>query len=140
LDLHPFIGPARVIALSDQARIRRDDLEPFDLTSTPRLLIRTDGWPDHSRFPTSIPVLDEDVPAWLHKQRVILLGLDLPSVDGLDSKALPNHHALATHGITILEGLKLADVPTGRYELLALPMRLVGADGAPVRAILRDLP
>jgi arylformamidase len=140
LDLLPFLGPARVINLPNRTQIRREDLERFDLTSTPRLLIRTNVWTDHTQFPTSIPVMDEDVPAWLHQQRVILIGLDLPSVDHLDSKALPNHHALGNHGITILEGLNLADVPDGRYELLALPMRLAGADGAPVRAILRDLP
>jgi arylformamidase len=75
----------------------------------------------------------------LHQQGVVLLGLDVPSVDDLDSKALPNHHALCSHGITILEGLNLITAPEGRYELLALPMRIVGADGAPVRAILRDL-
>ena len=138
LDLLPFLGPARVISLPDRAHIRREDLERFDLTNTPRLLIRTNAWTDHTRFPASIPVMDEDVPEWLHQSRVILIGLDLPSVDALDSKALPNHHALGKHGITILEGLNLADVPEGAYELLALPLKLVGADGAPVRAILRD--
>jgi arylformamidase len=82
--------------------------------------------------------MDEDVPAWLHHHGVVLIGVDVPSVDHLDSKALPNHHALGKHGITILEGLNLSEVPAGRYELLALPLKLVGADGAPVRAILRD--
>jgi arylformamidase len=138
VDLHPFIGPARVIPLVDRPRIRRADLERFDLSDTPRVLLRTGGWTDHARFPASIPVMDEDVPAWLHEQGVILVGLDLPSVDDLDSKTLPNHHALATYGISILESLDLAAVPAGIYELLALPMKLVAADGAPVRAVLRD--
>jgi arylformamidase len=138
LDLHPFIGPAQVISLTDRKLIRREDIEPFDVTSTPRLLIRTNAWTDHTQFPTSIPVMDEDVPAWLNQQGVILVGVDVPSVDHLDSKALPNHHALGALGITILEGLNLSEVPAGRYELLALPLKLVGADGAPVRAILRD--
>jgi arylformamidase len=138
LDLHPFIGPAQVIRLTDRLRLRREDLEPFDLAATPRVLFRTDGWTDHTRFPTGIPVMDEDVPAWLHQQGVVLVGVDVPSVDRLDSKTLPNHHAPGAHGITILESLDLSDVPGGAYELLALPMRLVAADGAPVRAILRD--
>jgi arylformamidase len=138
LDLHPFIGPARVIALTDRAQLRREDLEPFDLSDTPRVLLRTDSWTDHSRFPTSIPVMDEDVPAWLHHHGVVLVGVDVPSVDHLDSKTLPNHHALGAYGITILEGLDLLSVPACRYELLALPLKLVGADGAPVRAVLRD--
>jgi arylformamidase len=138
LDLHALVGPARVISLTDRVRIRREDLEPFDLSDTPRVLLRTDGWTDHTRFPTSIPVMDQAVPAWLHQKGVILVGIDVPSVDHLDSKDLPNHHAMGAYGITILEGLDLADVPAGRYELVALPMRIVGADGAPVRAILRD--
>jgi arylformamidase len=138
LDLHPFIGPARVIPLLGRLRLRREDLEPFDLAGTPRVLLRTDGWTDHTHFPTSIPVMDEDVPAWLHQQGVVLVGVDVPSVDRLDSKTLPNHLALGAYGITILESLDLSLVPGGLYELLALPMRLVGADGAPVRAILRD--
>jgi arylformamidase len=138
LDLNPFIGPARVISLIGRLRIRREDIKAFDFSGTPRVLFRTDAWSDHTVFPTSIPVMDEDVPAWLHQQGVVLVGVDVPSVDALDSKTLPNHHALGTYGITIVEGLCLSEVPAGRYELLALPMRLMGADGAPVRAVLRD--
>jgi arylformamidase len=137
-DLRAFVGPARVIEVVGRSRLRLQDLEPFDLSRTPRVLFRTDGWTDHSKFPERIPVMDEDVPAWLHRQGVILIGVDVPSVDALDSKALPNHHALGAQGITILESLDLAGVPAGVYELLALPMKLVAADGAPVRAILRD--
>ena len=138
LDLHPFLGPARVISLTDRTLIRRVDLEPFDLSGTPRVLFRTDSWKDHSQFPTSVPVMDEDVPAWLHQKGVVLIGVDVPSVDQLDSKTLPIHHSLGSYKITILESLDLSRIPPGRYELLALPMKLVAADGAPVRAILRD--
>jgi arylformamidase len=63
----------------------------------------------------------------------------VPSVDALDSKDLPVHHALGRHGIAILESLGLAGVPEGVYELVALPLRLAGADGSPVRAVLRAL-
>jgi arylformamidase len=138
LDLDRFIGLCRVIPLLECSRIRKQDLEPFDLKGTPRVLLRTDGWTDHTQFPARIPVMDEDVPAWLHRQGVVLVGVDVPSVDALDSKNLPNHHALGAHGITILESLDLAGISAGVYELVALPMKLVGADGAPVRAVLRD--
>ncbi len=140
VDLQPFLGPARVIPLTDRPRLRREDLEQFDLSGTPRVLFRTDGWTDHTHFPTTIPVMDEDVPDWLHQHGVVLVGVDVPSVDQLDSKTLPNHHRLGAHGITILESLDLSQVTGGRYELIALPIRLVDADGAPVRAILRDWP
>ena len=79
------------------------------------------------------------LPDWLGQQGVILVAVDLPSVDALDSKTLANHHALGRNGIAILEGLWLDQVPEGRYELVALPLRITGADGSPVRALLRSL-
>jgi arylformamidase len=138
LGLDPFFGPARVVVLPDRSRLLRADLEAFDFRDSPRVLLRTDAWTDHTRFPTTIPVMDDEVPDWLHRQGVILVGVDVPSVDELDSKDLPNHHALGARGIAILESLDLANVSAGLYELIALPLKLVGADGAPVRAILRD--
>lgn len=137
LPIEPFIGPARVIDLSDRRTIRRQDLEPFDLSQTPRVLFRTGAWLDHRRFPETIPTMAPDVPGWLASQGVILVGVDVPSVDAIDSKDLPIHHALGENRIAILESLHLASVPEGIYELIALPLKLVGADGAPVRAILR---
>ena len=68
---------------------------------------------------------------------VRLLGLDLPSVDAHDSKMLPLHHALWGAGVLILESLQLAEVPPGPYRLTALPLRIVGADASPVRAVLQ---
>ena len=65
-----------------------------------------------------------------------LLGLDIPSVDTIESQDLPIHHALAASGIHILESLDLSAVPLGQYELVALPLRIVGGDAAPVRAVL----
>ena len=100
--------------------------------------LRTDGWLDSARFPEQIPMLAPGVATLLGEGGTVLVGVDLPSVDQIDSKHLPNHHALDTAGIRILEGLDLADVPPGAYELIALPLKLVGADGAPVRAVLRS--
>jgi arylformamidase len=68
-----------------------------------------------------------------------LLGTDAPSVDRDDAVALEVHHALWHRGAVILEGLDLDAVPDGAYELIALPLRLAGMDGAPVRALLREL-
>jgi arylformamidase len=138
LSLTPYLGPARVVDVSGRSLIGRSDLSSVNLEGTPRLLLRTGTWKDHGCFPESIPVLDEDVPAWLAEQGVILLGLDVPSVDVLDSKTLPIHHALGKNGIAILESLDLSAVPEGVYELIALPLKIVGGDGSPVRAVLRS--
>jgi arylformamidase len=139
LSLDPFIGPARVVDVRGRSVIRIEDLEPFDLSETPRLLLRTEGWLDHSQFPKSIPVLDRDVPGYLKDRGVILLGLDVPSVDQIDSQDLPIHHALGSFGIAILESVDLTRVEPGVYELIALPLKIAGGDGSPVRAILREV-
>lgn len=132
-----YVGPAVVIDVTGREVIRRDDLLGIDLSRAPRVLFKTNAWTDHTRFPTQIPVLAPDVPVYLQARGVVLVGLDVPSVDPIDSEDLPNHHALAACGIHILESLRLEDVPPGEYELIALPLKIVGADGAPVRAVLR---
>jgi arylformamidase len=139
LPLVPFIGPACVIDVRGRATIQRCDLESVDLTATPRVLLRTASWTDPTRFPDSIPTMAPDVPDWLAAQGVVLVGVDVPSVDALDSKVLPIHHALGRARIQILESLDLRHAPAGAYELIALPLKLVGADGAPVRAVLRPM-
>jgi arylformamidase len=137
LALDPYLGPACVRDVRGRDVIRAADLEAIDVVRTPRVLLRTGGWVDHGRFPESIPVLDRDVAGWLGDRGAVLVGVDVPSVDAIDSKDLPNHHALGSRGIAILESLDLTGVPEGVYELIALPLRLVGADGSPVRAVLR---
>jgi arylformamidase len=139
IPLEVCIGTAVVVDVSGRAVIRREDIPETVLHGAPRLLLRTGGWTDHARFPVTIPVLAGDVPAWLAERGVVLLGVDVPSVDALDSSDLPLHHALAAHDIHILEAVDLSGVPPGRYELTALPLRLVGADGAPARAVLREI-
>lgn len=75
---------------------------------------------------------------WLHERGAVLFGIDTDSMDAFDSKELPAHHRLTHHGIAILEGIDLSAVEPGTYELVALPLRLVGADASPVRAVLLD--
>ena len=82
--------------------------------------------------------MQPDLPAYLGRHGVQLIGVDLPSVDAPDSVDLPVHHALSHAGIQIVEGLYLEGAAPGMYELLALPMLVDGADAAPVRALLRE--
>ncbi len=139
LDLNVYVGPAVVIDVIGKETIRVEDLLPYVTTTVPRVLLKTDSWVDKDKFPTSIPLLDSDVPAFLAAHGVVLIGLDLPSVDALDSKDLLIHHALGDGGIHILESLDLREIVPGIYELIALPLPIFGADGSPVRAILREL-
>lgn len=75
---------------------------------------------------------------WLKQRGAVLFGIDTDSMDAFDSKDLPAHHRLTAHGIAILEGIDLSAVKPGEYELIALPLRLVGADASPVRAVLLE--
>ena len=135
LPLEPFVGPAWVVDVRG-AGAWQPALEPLDLAAAPRVLFRTGGWPDGSRFPEAIPVMEPTLPAWLASRGVVLIGVDVPSVDALDSKTLDNHHALGRSGITIVEGLWLNDLVPGRYDFVGLPLKLPGADGSPLRAVL----
>lgn len=73
---------------------------------------------------------------WLAAHDVCLLGIDTDSMDAFESKELPAHNRLNGHGIAILEGIDLSKIDPGHYELIALPLRIEGADGSPVRAVL----
>src|SRR5213595_719696 len=143
--LETYLGRATVVDLAqafldmkEKRLITIEDLRPAaeSIAATSRLLVKTGRWTDSTVFPKQIPVIAADVPAWLQKNGVKLLGLDLPSVDEIDSKSLQNHHALAGAGIAIVESLDLSEVASGIYGFAALPLKIAGADGAPLRAIL----
>jgi len=138
LPLETFVGPTWIADVRGSDHWR-DSLVDLDFTKTPRVLFRTDGWPDTTRFPDRVPVMEPELPDWLADRGVVLVGVDLPSVDPLDSKTLDIHHALGRRGILIVEGLWLEEVPAGRYELIALPLRIEAADGSPLRAVVRPL-
>jgi arylformamidase len=143
--LETYLGRATVVDLGqafldpkEKHLITIDDLRSSaeQVAATSRLLVKTGRWSDSTVFPDKIPVIAADVPAWLQKNGVKLLGLDLPSVDEIDSKSLQNHHALARAGIAIVESLDLSGIAPGIYHLAALPLKITGGDGAPMRAIL----
>ena len=104
-----------------------------------RILFRTQMAP-LARFPERFPHFSADGAATLAAHKSLrLVGIDTFSVDAPDSKDLPAHRALFKAGFVILEGLDLSQVRAGRYELVALPLKLEGADASPVRAALRQV-
>ncbi|UCE59869.1 MAG: cyclase family protein [Phycisphaerales bacterium] len=105
----------------------------------PRVLIGTGTFPDPNVFNEDFAALSEELIEHFARLGVVLVGIDTPSVDLFTCEDLPTHKACLEHNVAILEGLVLADVPDGLYELIALPLKLVGFDASPVRAILRDL-
>ena len=139
LDVNIYIGEAKVIDVNGLKWIGREELEEYNLDGVKRLLLKTRKMTNVNQFPASIPLLRENIGAFLQEKGIFLLGLDIPSVDDIESKELPIHHALYRHGVNILENLYLQDVIAGDYEMIALPLKILGADGSPVRAVLKEL-
>ncbi|TQR10984.1 arylformamidase [Psychrobacillus soli] len=139
LDVNIYIGRAKVVDVIGLESIGREELQVFDLDGVERLLLKTAKTVSVERFPTQIPVLKENIGEFLQEKGIFLVGVDHPSVDALDDKQLPAHHALYRHGVHILENLFLQDVTPGDYELIALPLKIQGADGSPVRAVIRSI-
>jgi len=136
LDL--YLGPCEVIrpAARRGAMVRPADLGGRTLRA-PRVLLATGTFPDPNIFNEDFASFSPELVEHLHGRGVRLIGIDTPSIDLFASKDLPSHQACLRRDMAVLEGLVLTRVPEGVYELIALPLPLVGYDGSPVRAILR---
>jgi arylformamidase len=134
-----FLGPCQVIRV-EVARAARitPAMLPGEVT-TSRVLFATGTYPDPQSWNTDFAALSVDLIDFLHDRGVITVGIDTPSVDLFESKDLPAHKAILRCDMSILEGLVLKNVPEGTYELIALPLPLVGFDASPVRAVLRTV-
>lgn len=137
--LEKYLGPCVVADVRPDARGILPSHLPADLDAAARtcgrVLLRSyaerpTGFDEHMAHAT--PELAD----WLAERGVVLLGVDSDSMDAFESKDLPAHKRLNSHGIAILEGIDLSKVGPGTYELVALPLRIEGADGSPVRAVL----
>jgi arylformamidase len=141
VDLIPYVGKCQVIdVISTIGRGQR--ILPKDVSgpiTASRVLFRTGTFEDCENFTEDFASLSEELVSWLAGHGVILVGIDTPSVDLFDDKVLESHQALMKFGMRNLEGLVLKQVPVGIYELIALPLKIKGADGSPVRAILRSI-
>jgi arylformamidase len=139
LPLDILIGRARVIELSTRRAITAGDLGEFDLSEDVRLLIKTINsrlWAA-AEFHTDYVGLAESGAKHLVDRGVKLVGIDYLSVEPFRTPGAPAHHVLLGAGAVVVEGLDLRDVEPGIYEMLCLPLRIVGSDGAPARVLLR---
>ena len=152
LPLAAFVGPCVVLDVSAAAAgaaadgpgaLDLDVLEAcaqaqgVALDGCARLLLRTGRTIADGCFPDAWPWVAPTCAEALAGRGLVLLGVDAPSVDARESAALATHHALFDAGAFNLENLDLRAVSPGAYELVAPPLRVVGLDGAPVRALLR---
>ena len=140
LPLQRFIGPALVHAVDADRYITEDHVKAIPLAGMTRVLFKT-----RNSALLKKPDYDPDFVAFsveaaraLVGRGVDLVGLDYLSAAHADEQ-VPVHRAFLDHGVVLLEGVDLSEVAPGRYELICFPLRLRGLDGAPCRAVLRDL-
>lgn len=139
LPIDIYIGTAVIIDMQGLESVGRSDLEAHDFCKAERVLLKTSSRPDPDVFPAAYTVLRPDIGPLLKERGVKLIGVDTPSVDSEHSKTLDAHHALYANDVLILENIVLDEVEPGEYELIALPLPIAGADGSPVRAVVRRL-
>lgn len=137
------IGPARVIAIQHPEIIGVQELEPHHLKKRERVLFKTKNsehhWKTHT-FQEKFVYIPAATAHYLAERAIQTVGVDYLSVGGYETDSAETHRTLLGAGIWVIEGLNLEHVEPGDYELICLPLRIVGSDGAPARAVLRKLP
>lgn len=135
-------GRARVIAISDPELIRVEELTTHHIAKHERVLFKTVNsdlcWKD-SEFHKNFVHIPKSTAKYLVECGVQSVGMDYLSVGGFEGECTETHRILLSAGIWIIEGLQLARVEPGEYELFCLPLKIVGSEGAPARAVLRKL-
>jgi arylformamidase len=143
LPIQLFVGQAQVVHLPEVEVIDETALEAAELRSdVERVLFKTRNskfwFSDERTFQKDFVAIDTSGATWLAHRGVQLIGVDYLSVAPFGASKEP-HQILLRAGILIVEGLDLSRVDAGRYMLYCLPLKLVGSDGAPARAVLQDL-
>jgi len=140
IPLEWLVGDAAVFHLPGIRSIARRDLESLDWNGVRRVLFKTDNserWRD-GQFHTDFVYLEPAAAEFLVERGLRLVGIDYLSIDRFGSEDHPTHFVLLPKNIVVLEGLNLSRVAPGRYHMVALPLNLQQADGAPTRVILMD--
>jgi len=140
LSMKVLNGRAYVVDLPEADVLDAETLEEAGIPPrTRRLLFKTrnsEFWPSEgSEFRTDFVGVDRSGAEWLVKKGVQLVGIDYLSIAPY-KQSRPTHRVLLNAGVVVIEGLDLSQVSRGRYTLHCLPLKLMGSDGAPARAIL----
>lgn len=138
LPLGLLVGKALVVEIAGVKKIGRHELERLQIQGAERVLLKTDNsklW-KRAKVVQEFSALSVDGARYLVEAGVKLVGIDYLSVESFEGDG-EVHRILLEKGVVILEGINLADVGPGEYELISLPLKIKGGDGAPVRALLR---
>lgn len=139
--LEPYLGRCRVVhAIACGPLVRWQHLSHALAGLPERVLVRTYARAPVDRWDPELAAYAPETVERLADLGVALIGIDTASIDPAVSKSLDSHQVVRRRGLRVLENLVLDEVPEGDYELIALPLKLTGADASPVRAVLRELP
>jgi len=133
-----LVGKALVVGIPGVPLIGRRELERLPVRGVERLILKTNNsqlW-NESGFRSDFAALSVEAAGYLVELGVRLVGIDYLSIESVEGDG-EVHRTLLDNGVLILEGLNLAEVEPGEYELICLPLKVKGGDGAPVRALLR---
>jgi arylformamidase len=140
MPIEAAVGLARVVEIRDERAIGRDELLEHDLQPGERILFRTANsdrsW-NSDDFDEDFIFIAADGAEYLAECGIRTVGVDYLSVGGFRQDGVETHQAILRAGIWIIEGLDLREISAGLYEMICLPLKLVGSDGAPARAALR---
>ncbi|MHB9053440.1 MAG: cyclase family protein [Thermoleophilia bacterium] len=139
IPLEALVGPARVVDMTAaESLISIEEIENAGLKGVSRLLIKTSNsalW-GLADFQKEYVSLSREAAAYLVDIGVRLVGIDYLSIERFKSDSHAVHHSLLGSGVIVLEGVDLSNVASGDYELICLPLKIRGGDGAPARAVL----
>ena len=142
MPLEVTIGHARVIEIHDPESVKPNELRPHEIRSGERILFKTRNsarrWYEEA-FIEDFVYVSQEAARYLAALEVLTVGIDYLSVGGFVKDGVETHQALLGAGIWVIEGLDLSQVEPGQYELICLPLKVKGGDGAPARAILRSI-
>ena len=137
-----FILPALVAEIGPCRTITPHELRDVDIRQGEALLLKTDnsrnGLYKSGRFTKDFVSMSPEGAAYCAERGPALVGIDYISIEAFGSPTFAAHHALLGKGVFILEGIKLEDTPPGKYTLICLPLKIKGAEGSPVRAVLLE--
>ncbi len=146
LPFETLIGEAEVVEVADHIGVIDESFVAKNCGSgSNRILFKTRNsafWHNPEQgFREDYVSIDPAAARWLVEAGIKLVGIDYLSVEKFKSDSFPTHLAFLSRGVVIIEGLDLRAVPSGRYELICLPLKVAGGsgDGAPARVILRTL-